>query len=351
MRIGIDIRKLNDYGIGTHIRNVVLRAAELAPQHHFVLYHDPTNIVEYDARNFTLQPEAAGKYSLREHISLGRRVGKNRIDFFHSPHYTFPLFANCRGIVTIHDLIHFKYEEHFPSWKVQAAKFVMRQAARKATTIVTVSETTKRDLLDWMPDVETKVKVVYNRISDEWFDPAPEIHLEAVGIPKDFLLYVGNFKKHKGIGTLIEAYRRAQDFPALVLVGQGTHVDHELSEKIFSTPGVRLLGFASSSLLRKMYSNAQVFVFPSFYEGFGYPPLEAMAGGSPVVSSDAPAMKEVLGDAAEFFERGNADHLLTKLKSILSDSERRKSLIQLGKQQAKKFATDESPHRLIEEWK
>ena len=350
MRIGIDVRKIADYGIGTHIRNVVLSAASLARNHEFVLYYDPANKVDINSSSFRWVEEPSAKYSVWEHFSLARKAKADGVELFHSPHYTLPLMVDCPSIVTIHDLIHLKFQKYFPTWKVQAAKYVMKQATQKARRIIAVSETTREDLLQWFPGISEKVRMIYNRLSQEWFQAPPPIDLKDLGIPSDFLLYVGNFKKHKGIDTFIEAYRRRADLPMLVLVGQGHQMDHELSAKILGTPNVRLLGFADGKFLRKLYSQAILFVFPSLYEGFGYPPLEAMASGCCVLSSDAPAMKEVLGSAAEFFERGNAEELLSKIELLLTDSERRKVLMSSGLERAKMFATDESPRLLLQEW-
>jgi glycosyltransferase involved in cell wall biosynthesis len=349
LRIGIDVRKIADYGIGTHIQNVVLPAAFLAQNHEFTLYYDPSNTVEKSSY-FRWVPENSAKYSVWEHFSLSRKAKMDHVELFHSPHYTLPLMVNCPSVVTVHDMIHLKFPEYFPNWKVQAAKYVMKQAAQKARKIIAVSETTREDLIQWFPDTREKVKMIYNRLPQEWFQAPPAIDLQDLGIPSDFLLYVGNFKKHKGIETLIEAYSRGADLPPLVLVGQGHQMDHELSARILATRNLRLLGFAEGKFLRKLYSQAILFVFPSLYEGFGYPPLEAMASGCCVLSSDAPAMKEVLGNAAEFFERGNAEDLLAKLELLLSDSEKRNALISLGLERARKFATDESPRQLLKEW-
>ena len=353
MKIGIDARKITDYGIGTHIRNVVIPAAIQSTQHEFFFYHDPADEIAevYRAHpSFRWIQEPASKYSIREHVSLAQKAKEQGIDLFHSPHYTLPLALRCPSIVTIHDLIHFKFSQYFPAWKVKAAQFVMKKASQKAQTILTVSETTRTDLLEWLPEVESKTKVIYNRLTEDWFQPAIEIDPGSLGIAKEFLLYVGNFKKHKGIESLIEAYRRGNGLPQLVLVGQGHHADHDLTESILNTHGVRLLGWAEPEMLRALYSRALIFVFPSLYEGFGYPPLEAMAAGCPVLSSDAPAMKEVLGDAAEFFQRGNSEDLLQKLEGLLQDSARRLTLMRSGAVQARKFATEESIAKLAKEW-
>ena len=353
MRIGIDVRKLDDYGIGTHIRNVVLRAAHVATEHQFCFYYPSGHSLDPDFQGprYEWIEEPAGKYSIGEHVSLARRAEESGISLFHSPHYTLPYFIRVPSVVTVHDLIHFKFRDYFPAWKVEAAKFVMKQAVKKAKSVLTVSETTKNDLLNWMPDLQSKTKVLYNSLSAEWFESPQRLDLHSLGIAQEFVLYVGNFKKHKRIDLLVKAYRAAgQDLPQLVLVGQGHDTDHELSEQILSLPNVRLLGFTRPKLLRALYARALVFVFPSEYEGFGYPPLEAMASKCAVLSSDAAAMKEVLGDAAEFFRSGDSEELLTKLRLLLQDTGRREHLTKAGLVQAKKFASDESARKLVLEW-
>jgi glycosyltransferase involved in cell wall biosynthesis len=349
MKIGIDIRKIADYGIGTHIKNVVLGAAQIARQHEFYFYYDPSNPIDLDPE-FHLEAEPAEKYSLREHFSLAQKAKSNQIDLFHSPHYTLPLRLDCRSIVTIHDMIHLKFQEYFPAWKVQAAKYVLRRAAQKSEKIIVVSKTTRADLTEWMPELESKITVIYNRLSSGWFQPPPKLDLAKAGIPRDFILYVGNFKKHKGIETLIQAFASKSNLPPLVLAGQNHDAEHELTEKILSMPNVRLLGFASGDFLRALYCNAMFLVFPSLYEGFGYPPLEAMASGCPVLSSDAPAMKEVLGDFAEYFDRGNSEDLLSRIEKFCTDSQRRKSLSESGRDHARKYTSEEPLKKILELW-
>jgi glycosyltransferase involved in cell wall biosynthesis len=349
MKIGIDIRKITDYGIGTHIKNVVLSTAKIGKQHEFYFYYDPSNPIDLEP-GFHLEPEPASKYSLREHFSLAQKAKANQIDLFHSPHYTLPLRLDCRCIVTVHDMIHLKFQEYFPAWKVQAAKYVLRRAAQKSEKIIVVSKTTRADLMEWMPELESKITVIYNRLSTGWFQPPPKLDLSKAGIPRDFILYVGNFKKHKGIETLIRAYASKPDLPPLILAGHNHNAEHELTEKILNLPNVRLLGFAENDFLRALYCNAMFFVFPSLYEGFGYPPLEAMASGCPVLSSDAPAMKEVLGDSAEYFARGNFEDLLSKIEKFSADTQRRKLLSEAGMENAQKYTSEEPLKKILELW-
>jgi glycosyltransferase involved in cell wall biosynthesis len=148
----------------------------------------------------------------------------------------------------------------------------------------------------------------------------------------------------------MDAYSRQKDLPFLVLIGQNHDLDHGLSERILNTPNVRLLGFARKEFLHSLYSKAMLFVFPSRYEGFGYPPLEAMACGCPVLSSDAPAMKEILGNAAEFFASGNVEDLLCRLVQMCADETKRRNRTSMGREQASKFCTEESLKKLQEIW-
>jgi glycosyltransferase involved in cell wall biosynthesis len=346
MNIGIDVRKLRDYGIGTHIKNVILHAAKLDASDQFFLYCDPRDRGT-DNGHLVWIAESSDKYSLKEHFTLSRKASRQNIDLFHSPHFTLPMWLNCKSIVTIHDLIHLKFSENFPLWKVKAAEMILKKAIRKADVVITVSKTSRIDILNFFPEAENKIEVLYNRLSDEWSDAPPNIDLATLGIEKDYLLYVGNFKKHKDLRTLLEAHSTLKGAPQLVLVGNAVGDDMDLYEKIFANPRVRLLGFAEGHLLRKLYAGAMLFVFPSLYEGFGYPPLEAMACGAPVLNSDAPALKEILSDGAEYFTAGNSEALTVKLTSLIEDQKKRKELSALGKTRAREFQTENSSNRLL----
>ncbi|HEY7160946.1 MAG TPA: hypothetical protein VH815_06780, partial [Acidobacteriota bacterium] len=122
MKIGIDVRKLRDYGIGTHIKNVILPAVSMDNQNQYVLFCDPADL-QPEKSNAIWVAEESAKYSVREHFNLGRKATAHQIDLFHSPHYTLPLTFNKLSIVTIHDLIQFKFPQFYPAWKVRAATF------------------------------------------------------------------------------------------------------------------------------------------------------------------------------------------------------------------------------------
>jgi glycosyltransferase involved in cell wall biosynthesis len=285
---------------------------------------------------------------LREHYSLARNAKDQGVNLFHSPHYTLPLALKTKSIVTVHDLIQFKFPEFYAAWKVRAGSFVLKRALEKADLILTVSQTSKKDIIEFYPFTESKTEVIYNRLSPEWLKPTAPLDLSSLGIEKDFILYIGNFKRHKGVETLVDAFRQLKDPPQLVLAGKSSDTHSELLEKCFATSRVRVLGFAEGKLLHRLYADAMLFVFPSLYEGFGYPPLEAMSCGTPVLCSDAPALCEILGDSVEFFQRGSVESLALKLERLIHDTQKLSLLRSAGPSKAKEYMTDSSPRQLFE---
>jgi glycosyltransferase involved in cell wall biosynthesis len=346
MKIGIDVRKLRDYGIGTHIKNVILPVISMDNQNEYVLFCDPADL-RAEKSNAIWIAEDSAKYSVREHFNLGRKAATYKIDLFHSPHYTLPLTFKKLSIVTIHDLIQFKFPQFYPAWKVRAATFVLKRAIQKADLILTVSKTSRNDIAQMFPSAESKIEVIYNRLNAEWSQTVPDLDLSSLGIEKDFILYVGNFKAHKGLQTLVDAYCLLKNPPQLVLVGKSRDTESTLLEKCFANSRIRVFGFAEGRMLRRLYADALFFVFPSLYEGFGYPPLEAMSSGTPVLSSDTPALCEILSESVEFFQTGSVQSLAAKLEMMIQDSGRRSELRTAGQKKAKEFMTDDSPQKLL----
>jgi glycosyltransferase involved in cell wall biosynthesis len=346
MKIGIDVRKLQDYGIGTHIKNVILPAVSMDEENQYVLFSDPIDL-QPEKSNAVWVAESSAKYSVREHFNLGRKAAEYKIDLFHSPHYTLPLTFKKLSIVTIHDLIQFKFPQFYPAWKVRAATFVLKRAIQKADVILTVSKTSRNDIVEMYPAAESKIEVIYNRLDPEWSHPVPALDLSSLGIEKDFILYVGNFKQHKGLETLVDAYCSLKNPPQLVLAGKSRDTESILLEKCFANSRIRVLGFAEGRMLRRLYADALFFVFPSLYEGFGYPPLEAMSSGTPVLSSDTPALCEILVESVEFFKTGSVQSLAAKLEMMIQDSGRRSALRTAGQNKAKEFMTNDSPEKLL----
>ena len=235
---------------------------------------------------------------------------RERPDVFHAPHYVLPPATRCRSVVTIHDCIHLMFPQYLPNRAAYAyAAASMWRAARRSHRILTVSEASKRDIIHFFNVPPEKIVVVYNAI-DERFRRAPSEEdvarvRERYQLNHGFVLYVGNIKPHKNLVRLIEAFdelrQRGFDELKLLIIGDEISKLPALRRAVHSHKlhkHVRFLGYLPDETLAVLYRLAAVFVFPSLYEGFGLPPLEAMASGTPVVTSNVSSMPEVTGDAA-----------------------------------------------------
>ncbi len=312
VRIGIDARKLHDFGIGTYIRNLLRQLAHLDHQTEFVLLCRPEDVPSLATLGANLRPvaETSGNYSIIEQIRIPLALKREGVTLFHAPHYVLPPLVPCRSVVTIHDCIHLMFPQYLPNrLALGYARASIFAAARRATRVLTVSESSKRDILRFVDIKPEKIDVIYNaddlRFAVEPREEDVSRVRERYQLQDEFVLYAGNVKPHKNLERLIEAFhlvrRRGLDHLKLVLIGdeisryaalrRAVH-RHQLHQY------VRFLGYLPEETLAVMYRLAGVFVFPSLYEGFGLPPLEAMASGTAVVTSNVSSLPEVAGDAA-----------------------------------------------------
>jgi len=219
---------------------------------------------------------------------------------------------------------------------------MFRALRRRASSVVCVSDFTRTEFLRLVRGNGKLPAAIHNGIDDSWFHlpEGPSPH------PQPYILYVGNIKPHKNVGTLVEAFRQIADsIPHdLVIVGKQTGlitVDRSVAESARGFGGrVRLTVEVPRSELEQYFAHAAAFVFPSLYEGFGFPPLEAMACGCPTVVSRAASLPEVCGDASLYFDPLSPTELAGVLVQVLSDPELRRDLIQRGRRQAAKFSWD-----------
>ena len=311
MRVAIDTRKIHDFGIGTYIRNLLRQLARIDQNTEYILLcREPDlGIAAQLGPNFRGVVEPSPNYSLREQIHVPWVLRRERPDVYHAPHYVLPPAVRCRSVVTIHDCIHLMFPQYLPNRAAYAyARASMWAAARRSDRILTVSEASKRDILHFFNVKPEKIVVVYNAI-DEHFSATPSEEQvarirERYQLDHKFVLYVGNIKPHKNLVRLIEAFsqlRRTHDDLKLLIIGDEISKYATLRRAVHRYKlhkHVRFLGYLKDDTLTVLYRLASVFVFPSLYEGFGLPPLEAMASGTPVVTSNVSSLPEVTGDAA-----------------------------------------------------
>ena len=360
VRIAIDARKLHDYGIGTYVRNILRYLGRIDRENEYVLLCRPADVdaVSTYGENFRALSEPSGNYSIMEQVRLPIALKRAGAEVFHAPHYVLPPLLPCPSVVTIHDCIHLMFPEYLPNKLAYLyARTFMTMAARRSSRVLTVSEASKRDILRFFRIPASKVEVVYNAIDDR-FDREPEIEdvmrvRERYQLNDQFLLYTGNIKPHKNVERVIEAFARLRargfDNLKLLIIGDEISKSQNLRRAVHRHQlhhQVRFLGFVPDATLAVLYRLADVFVFPSLYEGFGLPPLEAMASGTPVVTSNVSSLPEVVGDAALLVDPKDADAIAGAIQRILTDRDLRRSLTQKGLGRAHDFSWERSVRRI-----
>lgn len=359
MRIAIDARKLRDFGIGTYIRNLIEQLAQIDRDTEYVLLLAPADL-EFVAGlgpNFRAVVETAPPYSLAEQIRVPLAMARERIHLLHEPHYVLPPATRCRRVVTIHDCIHLMFPQYLPNRLAPLyARAAMWTATRQADRIVTVSEASRRDIVRLCGVAPERIEVIYNALDRRFSDPPDEAHIDRVRqryqLDRPFLLYVGNIKPHKNLERLIVAFALARaagpDDLRLIVIGdelsrypvlrQTVH-RHQLDKH------VRFLGFQPASTLIAFYRLAHAFVFPSLYEGFGLPPLEAMACGTPVVTSNVSSLPEVAGDAALLVDPYDVEAIADGIRRIVHDEALRRELTTRGLERVRRFSWEAAARR------
>jgi glycosyltransferase involved in cell wall biosynthesis len=349
MRIGLDARKLDDGGIGAYIRGLLAALLEAPAEDRFVAFLAPGDVGRLARGSPRLEevPVRAGKYSLAEHWVLARAARRARVDLFHAPHYTLPLAWRGPAVVTIHDLIHVRYARFFPPGAGAYAKLVAGAAARRAGLVLADSEYTRNEVLELLGAPPARVRVIPLAVSPRLARRAPEeveAFRRARGLPSGYVLYVGARKRHKNLELLLAALGTMKHGvrPPLVLAGPPWSEDHPLART------ARQAGLAGGVLfpgplrdeddLALLYSGAALYAQPSLAEGFGLPPLEAMACGTPVLASTGGALPEVLGDAASLLPPRDAGAWAARLAELLGDEGRRAELARRGAERVRRYA-------------
>lgn len=364
MKIGIDARLYGPKqgGLGRYLQQLIEGLEKTDLQNDYVVFLRQENFFAYTPVNPRFKKALADVpwYGWQEQILLPRILKKENCDFVHFPHWNIPVFYNKKFIVTIHDLILFHYPSRQSStlgplkyfFKNLAYRFILRHAVKKATQIITPSNFTKQDVTKNLHVPEEKITVTYlapvlknniqyptlptgrqvsNTNNQQNNDKNQEI-LQKHGITKNYLLYVGVAYPHKNLERLVRAWKmfekQNKNFQ-LVLVGKKNYFyDRLINSEIFkSCKDVIFTDFILDENLVDIYKNSSAYIFPSLYEGFGLPPLEAMQYGIPVISSNKTCLPEILGDAALYFEPQNEQDICSKINLILTDSDTRQKLI------------------------
>ncbi|CAM3129944.1 glycosyltransferase family 4 protein [Sporolactobacillus spathodeae] len=339
--ITIDMRMINNSGIGTYISNVVPILIENMSDCHFNLIGTRERLRVYSQHSNVSIIECTSKiYSLREQIEIINKVPSST-DLLWIPHFNIPILFRGTLLVTIHDIFHLAMP-NFVEGKIKKfyAKVIFRFVAKKAKKIITVSHFTKSEILHYLRYDPNDITVIHNGVNNSWYI-AQNVQSQP-DVP--YILYVGNVKPHKNLKNLIKAFLLIQDRIShnLIIVGKKEGFltgDEELvqfAEKYKHR--IRFTGYIDDNKLKNLVRNADVFVFPSLYEGFGLPPLEAMACGTPTAVSDIAPLREVCGTNAVYFNPKDENDIAQCIKLLISDERKKKELSQNGRRWVENFS-------------
>ncbi len=283
-----------------------------------------------------------------EQVALPAALPGLGADVLHSPAYAMPLAAPVPVVVTVHDLSFFRMPEALPRARGLYLRAATRLAVRHAEALIAVSEFTRRELINLLGAVPSRIHVVPNGLDPEYEPASAEstaAYRSRAGLPERFVLAVGTLEPRKNLVTLVEAYAKLRqvtaDPPTLVIAGApgwGPNAVVRCVEDRGLTPHVRFIGYVPAEDLPLLYSAAALFAYPSRYEGFGLPVIEAMACGTPVIASSAASLPEVAGEAALTVDPQDVAGWAEAMRAVLADTARAASMAGAGRVQATRFS-------------
>ena len=350
MKIGINGRFLaaKRTGVQRAAYNLVRSLVEIDQANQYFLFtsEDQLDNPDWKRPHVTIVPSRIKegeniKNHIWEQIALPFLAAKYRVDLLHSPANLAPLFYKGRSVIHIHDLCFVVNPQWFSFSFRTLYNFVIPRLAKRAIKVITNSNNSRNDLLQYCNLSADRVSQIYWAV-DELFLESNIEPLQPI-LNEPYILYVGSLEPRKNIGALLEAYeilrtRHPHLTPKLVLIGGESPLFAEVRLKIKKyKEDILFKGFVNDAQLRNYYRGARLFVYPSLYEGFGLPPLEAMAAGVPVVTSMTSSIPEVVGQAALMVSPHHAGQIADAMAQILDDPELAASLVRAGRQQVQKF--------------
>jgi glycosyltransferase involved in cell wall biosynthesis len=381
MRIGIDARFFGSIGkgLGRYTQKLIENLENISAQgeqpasgwdnsHQFFIFLRKENWDEYQPRSqsFTKVLADVPWYTLKEQVQMPKIFKRCGLDLVHFPHFNVPIAYKGKFVVTIHDLILFRYPTRRASTlsaptyflKTKVYHRVIKRAIKNSERIIAVSQHTKKDVLKNFRINPDKVVVTYEGVDtiEKLLFDKPETFLKKYGIMRPYILYVGNAYPHKNLDRLVLAFKEVSKKHSglqLILAGKEDYFYKRLEKFVAQSrvSGVVFPGHITEDHLPALYREAKLYVFPSLYEGFGLPPLEAMARNTPVVSSNASCLPEILGNAAYFFDPRGISETSDAIEKVLTDNELGKRLIVAGREQIKKYSWKKMAKETLEIYK
>jgi glycosyltransferase involved in cell wall biosynthesis len=362
MRIAINTlaMKRELYGVGNYIKNLVSALARLDRENEYVLFASADNACHLRGlgENFSIELAPSSRM-LRlpwEQSVLPLRLRRKRIDVYHGATFVAPLIKMCVHVVSILDMTFHLTPERHSLVKRAYFRAMIPQMARRSEKVIAISESTKRDLLRLLEIKEEKICVTHLGVDKRFRPVTDEQELtrvrEKYNLPAKYILYVGLIEPRKNVEALVDAYHADSlhtEFD-LVLAGNLGWGYAPLLAKVANSRvrnRIRMPGYVADADLPALFSMAAVFVYPSVYEGFGLPVLEAMACGTPVITSKVSSLPEVAGEAAILVDPSDPKALASALQSVLGDEHLGKSLSEKGMQRAGLFTWEKTAQKTL----
>lgn len=371
MKIGIDARWIYPQisGVGRVTEKLIRHLGKIDGDNQYILLFNDSELLEIYGSRWETYPNLKpilipwGIFTPGNQVGMSSLIRKEGINLFHSTNYMIPLFlGNIPVVSTIHDLIPIKFPHFTPRAKKTRFNRIFRRllvwCIRRSDKVITVSGHTRDDLIKDLGIPPDKIAVVYNGIDDK-YHPPDRANVEKNQAPKlrfsdPYLLYVGRFDPYKNVVGLIRSFRRfcqnREDNPRLVLAG---HLDPRypeaglaVKELDLDTRVTFLDGVEEDELIR-LYSDARILILPSFYEGFGLPPLEAMACGTPVIVSNRGSLPEVVGNAGLIVDPTSEDDIATAVEKLWDSESLRSEFILKGLKRAKDFSWEKTARETL----
>jgi glycosyltransferase involved in cell wall biosynthesis len=356
VKIGYNAQIISRSGAGivNFARNVIQHLVQVQSDHEFFIYGNPAFLSHLESHHAHIVPtnpfvDNSSKRIIWEQCVLPFKISRNNLDLMLYPDHTAPIFKkSCPVVITLHDIAFISFPDTFTSATRLYKEYAVKQSVKRASRIIAVSEFTKLEVMKFLDVPESKLTVIYRGIDERFQENSNEVQLSSIRTKYDlqnkFILFVGTLEPRKNIQKLIQGYAgllKQKKIPhdLIIVGGQGWLFKdiYGMIEKLGVQNSVKLLGYVADTDLPLLYNLADVFVYPSLYEGFGLPPLEAMACGCPVVTSNRSSLPEIVGDAAMLVDPYDSDAIANGIFQVIDNKDYRQLLRKQGLQRASQF--------------
>lgn len=359
MRIGIDCRTIlnpgkgEQAGVGHYTYYLIKHLLQLDKKNEYILFFDyrVTKTAEFKQKNVLVKYFPFSEYKKflpfsYSHMLISAFLARAKLDIYHSPANVIPYTYSGPSVITVHDLAIYKHPEWFPGGQKFSTRFLLPKSLHKAKKIIAVSEATKRDIMRLFKISSAKIQVIYEGVFREKSKVSFDTLKRKYGLADNYILFLGTIEPRKNLVGLISVYaelikqKRFSSYQ-LVLAGAKGWKEGEVFKTIRRLKledKVRYLGYVAHQDKIGLLANATVFIFPSYYEGFGLPILEAMEMGTPVITSNTSSIPEVAEGAALLINPNQEKEIIKALVKLLGSASWRKKLSQSGIKKAKQFS-------------